>query len=185
MSEGRMKGFEMESLQFWVHIATIVAGVATSLGVPIGIALFRREKRRERRDREYGTYDALNNDYISYLKLVMEKPHLGLYIGVDHPPNLGPTDHVQQAAMFEIIVSMLERSFLLYSDLSSKVKEEQWIGWHEYIRMWCENPTFRQLWEQMGSGSQYAVGFVNYVNDEMKTCVVRPVTPPTLKANNS
>ena len=68
----------------------ILANIATLLGVPIAIWLFANEKRRERLDREYGTYDALDekticscissrSKWIDYIQLCLEYPDIDLY----------------------------------------------------------------------------------------------------------
>jgi hypothetical protein len=56
------------------EIIQICSNIATILGIPIAIILFINEKRKERRDREYGTYNALDEKYLDYLKLCMENP---------------------------------------------------------------------------------------------------------------
>lgn len=45
------------SLNELVIIVGLLAQVATISGIPIAIIIFYRERSRERREREYGTYD--------------------------------------------------------------------------------------------------------------------------------
>ncbi|MGB5157786.1 hypothetical protein [Desulfobacterium sp. N47] len=45
----------------------IITSVVTILGLPLAVLLFYLEKRKERRDREYGTYNALDDKYIYFL----------------------------------------------------------------------------------------------------------------------
>ncbi len=60
-------------------ILEMLSYIATILGIPLALLLFWDEKRKERRDREYGTYDALDNKYIEFLQLLLEYPHLDVY----------------------------------------------------------------------------------------------------------
>ena len=49
--------------------------LATILGIPIAIILFVNEKRQERRDREYGTYHALDEKYLENHLRISYRPH--------------------------------------------------------------------------------------------------------------
>lgn len=148
-----------------------LADLATFLGVPIAILLFVNEKARERRDREYGTYDALDEKYREYLLLCMEHPRLGLYdVALDDDVELDPLETIQQLAMFDILVSLLERSFLMYADQSTRIKRRQWEGWRGYIDDYFANPRFRGLWAERGE--QFDTDFVEFMNG-----VHRRVTP--------
>jgi hypothetical protein len=144
-----------------------LADVATVLGVPTALVVFVNEKRRERRDREYGTYDALDDKYREYLLLCLENPELDLYdVPLDESPELDPPTRIRQAAMFDVLVSLLERAFLMYRDQSSSVKRRQWQGWVEYMEAYADNPTFVRLWDLRGIG--FDVDFVAYMNDVIR-----------------
>jgi hypothetical protein len=144
-----------------VNAATL-ADVATFLGVPLALVIFVVEKRRERRDREYGTYDALDEKYREYLLMCVEHPELNLYdIPLDEADPLDPEARVRRYAMFDILVSLLERAFLMYRDQSNSVKRRQWEGWVEYMRSYADNPTFVTLWDERGEG--FDVDFVAFM----------------------
>ena len=63
----------------FLRLITIIAHIAAILGIPLALFLFYDEKRKERRDREYGTYNALDDKYIAFLQLCIEHPELNLY----------------------------------------------------------------------------------------------------------
>lgn len=52
-------------------ILLLLSTIVSILGIPIAILVFVNEKRKERRDREYGTYHALDEKYLEYLGLCM------------------------------------------------------------------------------------------------------------------
>ena len=47
----------------------VAAHIVTILGLPLAIFLYYQEKKKGRRDREYGTYNALDDKYIQFLDL--------------------------------------------------------------------------------------------------------------------
>ena len=147
-----------------VHTVAFLADVATAFGLPIAAFVFWREKRRERHDREWGTYNSLDEKYIEYLKMCVEFPELDAYnYQLEDNVQLTNYEKTQRVALFEILVSILERSYLMYFDQSSKIKEKQWVGWHNYIVGWKKDPRFAELWPKVSE--QYDSDFVAYVND--------------------
>jgi len=146
-----------------IEIMEILSYLATILGIPIAIILFINEKRKERRDREYGTYHALDEKYLDYLKLCMENPDLDLYDQpIDNKVQLTAEQKIRQFAMFEILVSLLERAYLMYGNQSNKVKKHQWQGWNEYFHDYARMETFRKLWSLRGN--EFDSEFTHYMN---------------------
>jgi hypothetical protein len=144
-------------------LVEILANLATFIGVPIAIILFYFEKKKERRDREYGTYNALDDKYIEYVKLLIKYPDLDFYeLEIDDINNLPPLRRIQSLAMFEILFSLFERAFLMYSDQSTKIKRKQWIGWLIYIEDYAKKKAFQIMWSELGYG--YDIEFVNFMN---------------------
>jgi len=157
-----------------IEVLDMLADIATVLGIPVAILLFANEKRKERRDREYGTYDALGKEYIDYLRLCMENPELDLYdIPLEKVSELSSEQKIRQYAMFEILVSLLERAFLMYQDQSSDIKRNQWAGWDEYVHDYANRETFRRLWQTQGV--EYDLDFIKYVTAVIDKVQVEPV----------
>ena len=149
-------------------IATIAAHISTVLGIPLAILLFLNEKRKERHDREYGTYHALDDKYIMFLRLCLQHPELDLYsVPLGAPSSLSPTQKIQQYTMFEILISLMERSYLMYKDQSSELKRSQWHGWDSYIQGWCSDQRFRDLWTLV-SIEEYDESFIEYLGKHLK-----------------
>jgi hypothetical protein len=65
--------------------------------------------------------------------------------------------------LFDSLVSLLERSFLMYADQSNSIKKRQWSGWLDYIRDYFESSTFRSLW--VSRGDQFDSDFVSFMNE--------------------
>lgn len=151
-------------IKHWSDLIELASHVVSLVGIPIAVALFFLEKRRERLDREYGTYNALDDKYIEYLKLCLQYPELNLYYVPMRlqPAALDPTQEIQRLALFEILVSQMERAYLMYFGQPKGFRSEQWRGWSVYIDKWMKRPDFGQLLGSIDS-DQYDAAFVDYL----------------------
>jgi hypothetical protein len=141
----------------------IVLKIGQLIGIPVAIGLYVMNNWKERRDREYGTYHALDDKYIDYLKLCLQHPDLDV---ADLPQKTkstqGPDRKHRELLMFSILISIMERAYLMYQDKSGKVRKAQWAGWDSYIKGWCTRENFREVgW---GLAQEFDTGFVDYLN---------------------
>jgi len=141
----------------------IVLKLTQLIGIPVGIALYVINKRKEQLEREYGTYDALDNKYIDYLKLCLSHPDLDV---ADTPrPGMAALTREQQhreLVIFSILISIMERAFLMYRDKSDQVRANQWSGWDAYIRDWSGRANFTAVLPALTP--QFDGSFVEYLN---------------------
>jgi hypothetical protein len=79
-----------------------------------------------------------------------------------HEPDLSHAQEVQQSALCEIIIALLERSYVLYRDQGTTITKARWAEWNEYMGEWASQPTFRRLWQRLGSG--FDDDFVRHMN---------------------
>ena len=148
------------------------------IGIPIAILIYINNKRMERRDKDYGTYDSLDDKYIDYLKLCLEYPALDV---ADIPRRelaasaavLTPEQRHAELMMFSILLSIMERAYLMYKDRSYKVREKQWLGWDEYIRTWLERTNFKAALPDLlpgfdGRFVDYLIGLQGRLDDPKK-----------------
>jgi len=154
----------MENFKLYCEIAS---HLITLLGVPVAIYAYLQEKSKERREREYGTYNSLDDKYIEFLNLCLENTDLDIYHIAKKGENEYKTDEkARETIIFEILISILERAFLMYHDQSSKVKKEQWEGWNGYMEDWLKRENFQRAWEKLGY--QWEVNFENHMNEIYK-----------------
>jgi hypothetical protein len=127
---------DADTLDYLVKLAQLI-------GIPVGIALYGINKRKERLEREYGTYNALDEKYIDYLTLCVSHPYLDV-ADIPHaqPKELNPEQRHLELVMFSILISILERAYLMYQDKSGGVRKAQWKGWDSYVRDWCRRKNF-------------------------------------------
>jgi hypothetical protein len=136
----------MQDVKIWLDTGVALVNL---VGVPVAIALFFVTKRRERLEREYGTYNSLDEKYIDYLKVCLEHPHLDVF---DLPmPNYKatPEKEWEELQVFSMLIAILERAYLLYRDKSRSVRFLQWSGWQKYMRDWAARPNFIRAWQEL------------------------------------
>ena len=154
------------------------AKVVTILGFPLAIYLFYDDKKKERRDREYGTYNALDDKYVQFLQLCLNYPDLDIF---DVPSEEGrdptPAQRRQEQILFTILISILERAFLMYKDQSTTLKKRQWTGWVDYMKDYCSRENFRREWPTLGP--QFDSSFVEFVNGFIRTIPPRDTKAAT------
>jgi len=146
-----------------LEVFELLSYVATALGVPTAIGAYLTAKSRERREREYETYHALDEKYLDYLEMCIQNPRLDMYyFPLEQEVVLSPEEKIQQHAMCEILIALLERAFLMYRDQATEIKRAQWEGWNAYMHDWAKRANFRRLWSELGE--QFDKDFVKYMN---------------------
>jgi hypothetical protein len=157
-----------DTLAKWKDLFELLSYVVVILGLPAAIYQYRRSKRREEADREYGTYNALDEKYLQFQMLCFEYPHLDLFDVPDATPReLSAVEAKQELIAFTFLISVFERAYLMYHDQSNRVKAAQWTGWDEYIRCYCERQNFRSAWEV--SGETFDRNFENYMEEIIRS----------------
>ncbi|MBN2152677.1 MAG: hypothetical protein JW839_14595 [Candidatus Lokiarchaeota archaeon] len=136
--------------------------VVIIFSIPVGLLEYYNNNKRERRDREYGTYDALNQKYADFQMFCFEHPYLDIFdVKDEHPKELDETQQKEEMIAFIMLYKIFERAFLMYRDQSSEIKKKQWKGWDAYIRDYLARPNFqRHLNKIIG---QYDVDFDKYI----------------------
>jgi hypothetical protein len=145
-----------------VRVVDLLAKLAVILGVPAALVQYCLAKRREKRDREYGTYNALDDKYIEFQRLCLRYPYLDVFDVPDSDPaELNKMQKKEELIVYTILFSIFERAFLMYSDQSTRVKRRQWTGWEEYIAEYCSRENFRDAWAK--SGTTFDTRFQQYM----------------------
>lgn len=134
--------------QTWELLSYIV----TVFGLPLAIASFMFEQRKERENEEEEVYQLLSDAYTDFLKLVMANPDLKLrsQCAIDQP-----TEEQQERVqvLFEILISLFERAYLLAYEPNMTGKQlRRWLSWDDYMREWCKRDDFRELLPRLLQG---------------------------------
>ena len=145
------------SIETW----ELMGYVVTVIGLPLAIAVFLFEQRKERENEEEEVYQLLSDSYQDFLKVALENPDLRLFSD-EVTPSLDDQQKERQLINFTMLVSLFERAYLLlYEESMSPKQARRWNSWEDYIREWCNKPHFRSALPQLLHGEDPS--FVRYV----------------------
>lgn len=127
------------SLEIWEWMSYVV----TVIGLPMAIAVFLYEQRKERENEEEEVYQLLSDNYQDFLKVALENPDLRLFSSVEST-NLTADQKERRLIIFVMLMSLFERAYLLLheEDMSEK-QARRWNSWEDYMLEWCSRPDFR------------------------------------------
>ncbi len=145
------------SLDTWVLMSNIV----TVIGLPLAIAVYFLEQRKERENEEQEVYQLLSDNYQDFLAIALQNPDLRLFSD-EATPSLNNEQKEKQLIIYIMLVALFERAYLLlYEDAMSPKQARRWNSWDDYIREWCGKPHFRSCLPQLFHGED--PDFVRYV----------------------
>ena len=135
--------------------------VVTVIGLPLAIAVFFFEQRKERENEEEEVYQLLSDNYQDFLKVALENPDLRLF-SEETTLSLNDEQKERQLIIFTMLLSLFERAYLLlYEDAMSPKQARRWNSWEDYILEWCRKPDFRSSLPQLLRGEDPS--FVRYL----------------------
>jgi hypothetical protein len=131
----------MMTIAHWEMLSYVV----TVFGLPLAIFSFLHEQRKERENEDEEVYQQLSDTYTDFLKLVIANPDLKLRSQLS-TPNLNEEQTERMQVMFEILISLFERAYLLvYEEKMSQKQLRRWRSWEDYMSEWCRREDFRYL----------------------------------------
>jgi hypothetical protein len=123
--------------------------VVTIVGLPFALVVFLLEQRKERLNEEEEVYQRLADEYTGFLRLVLENADLRLRLR-EGVPDLTPEQRERQIIIFDILVSLFERAYILVYDEHMKHQVRRlWQTWEDYMREWCRRKDFREQLPQL------------------------------------
>jgi hypothetical protein len=135
--------------------------VVTVFGLPLAIYSFLHEQRKERENEDEEVYQQLSDTYTDFLKLVIENPDLKLRSQLS-TPNLNEEQNERMQVMFEILISLFERAYLLvYEEKMSQKQLRRWRSWEDYMWEWCRREDFRSQLPRLLQGEDH--DFAEYI----------------------
>ncbi|MGE0082059.1 MAG: hypothetical protein AB7U81_12270 [Thiohalomonadaceae bacterium] len=139
----------MPSLETWELASYIV----TVVGLPLAIAVFLYEQRKERENEDEEAYQLLSDAYTDFLKLVLDNPDLQLRTRTHISSNLSADQRERMMVLYEILIALFERAYLLaYEEDMSDRKRRRWLSWEDYMREWCGREDFRNALPELLHG---------------------------------
>lgn len=147
------------SLETWELLSYVV----TVIGLPLAIAVFLYEQRKERENEEEEVYQLLSDNYQDFLKIALDNPDLKLF-SAGMTDSLNEEQRERQFIIFNMLVSLFERAYLLlYEDDMTPKQARRWHSWEDYMLEWCSRPDFRSSLPRLLHGED--PDFVRYLEN--------------------
>lgn len=149
----------MFALETWELLSYVV----TVVGLPLAIAVFIFEQRKERNNEEEEVYQLLSDNYQEFLKITLENPDLRLFAS-EETPALSAEQRERMFIIFSMLISLFERAYLLlYEDDMAEKQLRRWRSWEDYMGEWCNRADFRTALPVLLRGEDPA--FATYIRD--------------------
>ncbi|MCB1683120.1 MAG: hypothetical protein R3E82_08270 [Pseudomonadales bacterium] len=127
-------------IEFW----ELMSYVVTVLGLPLAIAVFLYEKRKERIAEEEEVYESVAASYQDFLRLALDNPDLRL-LSKARTHELSDEQRERMLAIFGLLVAIFERAYLLlYEDDLGGKQARRWRSWEDFMQEWCARDDFRE-----------------------------------------
>lgn len=129
----------MSSLETWELLSYVV----TVIGLPMAILVFVFEQRKERDSDDEEVYQLLSDNYQEFLRIALANPDLHLFTARE-AVSATPEQRERLAIIFDMLVSLFERAYLLlYDDRMTEKQARRWRSWEDYMGDWCRREDFR------------------------------------------
>ncbi len=147
----------MFELQTWELLSYVV----TVVGLPLAIAVFVFEQRKERDNEDEEVYQLLSDNYQEFLKIALANPDLRLFAS-EETPELAAEQRERMFIIFSMLISLFERAYLLLYDEGMREKQlRRWRSWEDYMGEWCDRADFRAALPALLRGEDPA--FASYI----------------------
>lgn len=131
----------LEFMEFLSYVATVV-------GIPLAIIMFRVQENKERQNEQEEIYDKLMEQYTGIQEKLFEFPELDMH----EKPLANPEDSRRQYILYQMVVSLFERAFILLASETDPAYQRMWNSWVDYIREWAVRPNFRDALPHLMEG---------------------------------
>lgn len=135
----------------------LLSYVATVVGIPLAIATFMLQEKKERQNEQEEIYDKLMAHYAEIQSKLFEYPELDMHSA----PSEDPETHRRQYILYEMLISLFERSFIMLENEKAPEYQRMWNSWVDYIESWLAKPNFVAALPQLMKGED--PDFVAYV----------------------
>ena len=120
----------------------VASYVVTVVGLPLAIAVFIFDQRRERRNEEDEVYQLLSDAYNDFLRVVIDNPDLRLRSQTE-TLDLSAEQQERMLTVFDMLISLLERAYLTaWSADMTPAQARRWNSWEDFMREWVRRDDF-------------------------------------------
>jgi hypothetical protein len=161
-----LEGFELAS-----YGVTVVA-------LPFAVWVFLMEQRKERENEEEEAYQHLSDAYNDFLKIVLANADLQLR-SAPALPNPTPEQCERMLVIFDILVSLFERAYLVaHKDAMTATERRRWNSWDDYMRDWSRREDFFNALPLLlrGEDPDFQSYIKHVAQEERGTPILAPLT---------
>src|ERR1043166_2305124 len=164
------KGHAMEAV---TTVCQIIYYIAMSIAGPLAVIAYIKAKNTERLEKEYQTYDELDNRFFEYQKLALEYYDLDILDVPNNDPSLAfDKKRKQEMVAYSILFSLFERAYLMFSSQADTFRQRQWSGWKHFLNEFLRRESVRTAWEL--SKNTYDTDFQMFMDRKIATVLARP-----------
>ena len=129
-------------------LAQIIYYLALSVAGLVALIAYLQERKAGRLEKEYKTYDELDNKFFEYQKLALQYYDLDILDVPNNDPSLAfDKKRKQEMVAFSILFSLFERAFLMFSNQGDKFRKRQWLGWKHFLNDFIRRENVRTAWQ--------------------------------------
>ena len=137
----------------WEELFASSFYLVETFALPFAIIVYVIERKKERQADEEELYQRLSDEYMNFLKLVLDNADLQLLHRTLKPRALTEEQLERRWALFGILVSIFESAYILvYEPRMPKQTRRLWSSWEDYMREWCRNEDFRKALPELLEG---------------------------------
>jgi hypothetical protein len=165
------------SLFDWMEFLSYVV---TVIGLPLAIFVFIHEQRKERKNEEEEIHQRLSDEYMEFLRLVLDHADLAIMRNQLPPPSLSEEQLERKNVLFGILISLFERAYILvYEDDMPRHTQRLWQSWEDYMREWCRRDDFRAALPDLlrGEDPEFCSHIRQVANEESRPSPRQQRTP--------
>jgi hypothetical protein len=155
------------------HITQIIYYIAMSIAGPLAVIAFLQVKKSERLEKEYRTYDELDNRFFEYQKLALEYYDLDILDVPNNDVSLAfDKKRKQEMVAHAILFSLFERAYLMFSNQADSFREQQWSGWKRFLNDFIRRESVRTAWQL--SKETYDTNFQAFMDRKIAAVLSKP-----------
>lgn len=170
----------------------ISANIATTIGILIAVITYKKESKKDRMEREYGTFNDLDDKYVEFMYKCSENTALDLFPKTHsasiHPilysypiidsfnDEMNQENRIKERALFSVLISIFERAFVMFNYRCHDIKNlrsQQFEGWTECMSTYCTRPSFVYEWVKIGE--QFDKGFQNCMEEIINESILKTI----------
>jgi hypothetical protein len=137
----------------WTQVVEFSFYLVETFALPFAIVVFLLERRKQLVAAQEELYQRLSDEYMSFLKLVLDNADLQLLRRRGPRQELTEEQLERKHALFGILVSIFETAYILvYEEKMDRQTRRLWSSWEDYMREWCGRADFRAALPELLEG---------------------------------